>query len=204
MNVLKICVCTLAIAAVGCTPPKGEIGPKGPQGVAGINGTNGTNGLVGDKGVVGDKGAVGAVGLSGAKGPTGDLLTFYSGWKPLTFKLESEQTTAGVLTAQYSAEFAESTLSQAIIDKGSVMIFMDRKGISGTPQVNILKSSVQSSYTFIGSTTERYGIRGILNEAGKVKFTINVESSTANAQGVLDKIKNENIHIQTYAIAATN
>lgn len=202
MKSIKLSLLAVALGVFSCTPPKGEIGPKGPQGAQGENGTNGTDGLVGDKGPAGDKGPVGPLGPAGAQGPSGELQAYYSGWKPLTFALESEENFAGTVTAKYSALFEEQTITQSVLERGTVMIFTDRRG-DASSQIAILKSGVVSTYDFLDDSGE-YLISAILNEAGKLKFSIEVESANEDAAAITQKIANENIYIQTYAVLPTN
>lgn len=92
------------ILLVSCTKP----GPIGPQGTAGTNGTNGKDGTAGTNGTNGTDGTNGINGNANVIGTN-------------TVALNSGSWTAS--GSYFVATFSTTAITQAIVDKGAVMVY---------------------------------------------------------------------------------
>jgi hypothetical protein len=104
---LIVLVMTLLIS---CTKP----GPVEPQGPAGINGTNGKDGAAGTNGTNGTNGVDGTNGTNGVNGNANVIGTN-------TVALNSGSWTAS--GSYFLATFSTTAITQAIVDKGAVMVY---------------------------------------------------------------------------------
>lgn len=97
---------------------KGDVGPQGEQGVEGDKGDKGDAGARGATGATGPRGATGA---TGPQGPAGTANVIYSGW--LSFQ-QTQRDTVIDLTRLKVNHLIVPRLTQALIDNGSVQVFM--------------------------------------------------------------------------------
>jgi hypothetical protein len=103
----------------------GKNGAPGPQGPIGPTGATGQNGTAGTNGTPGTAGTAGAVGATGA---TGTANVIYSDW--ITPASYAQATTFG--TIHFDATITASTITQAILDKGTVLVYGKLDGYTAT------------------------------------------------------------------------
>lgn len=114
-----------ATGAKGDTGPAGTTGPRGETGAAGTNGTNGTNGThgkdgaTGETGPAGSRGETGAIGAQGPKGDPGTANVYYSDW--ITLNVTG-------FSGNYEATVITPKITQEILDKGVVLMFVKNSG----------------------------------------------------------------------------
>lgn len=99
----------------GPAGPAGSQGEQGIQGPKGDKGDRGATGPAGPRGATGPAGPKGAAGPAGPKGATGTANVVYSDWMTLTF---------GGGPALYSENISVPKLTQAIMDRGEVSVYM--------------------------------------------------------------------------------
>jgi hypothetical protein len=108
-----ICLSSLMVKCKkGDDGPIGPTGGKGDTGAAGANGTNGTNGSKGE------------TGATGPKGSTGTANVIYSDW----ITPASYTKTTVFSTINFTYDIAASKITQAILDKGTVLVYGKLEG----------------------------------------------------------------------------
>nr|WP_067058844.1 collagen-like protein [Mucilaginibacter sp. L294] len=144
----------------------------------------GDDGPIGPAGTKGDAGAVGANGPAGAKGATGATGTanvIYSDWiTPATY---TKTTVFG--TFNFTADIAASKITQAILDKGTVLVYGKMNGynpiIWPTDQVGVLPVVIN----YLNGTTPEIDTWSARTTVGKIQIVMtnnnNVYGSIANA-----------------------
>jgi len=155
----------LAIAFMLFATSCGKDGAVGPQGPAGPTGPTGT---------VGTAGTNGAAGATGATGATGTANVIYSDWfTPATY---AKTTIFG--TVHFDADQAASGITQAIIDKGTVLVYGKLNGynpvIWPTGQVSALPIEI----TYMNGTTQNIDSWSSLITLGNVRIDL---ASSSNA-----------------------
>ena len=122
----------LALTFFSSCAKQGEVGPTGPAGKDGINGTNGLNGTNGTDGQDGQDGTNGTNGTNGTDGVDGkDGNANVIGTNP--FSVTSTNWISGGGGTYYTATFTSSVITQAIVDKGVVMCYMQISNGVWTP-----------------------------------------------------------------------
>lgn len=117
-----------ANGAAGATGATGAAGPKGDKGDTGATGAVGAPGPKGEKGDKGDTGATGATGTAGPKGDKGDTGSanvIYSGWISMT---NASLWTTNSGGAYWTANFAAPAITQAVLDRGVILIYTNSTG----------------------------------------------------------------------------
>src|SRR3569833_917411 len=155
----------LAIAFMLFATSRGKDGAVGPQGPAGPTGPTGT---------VGTAGTNGAAGATGATGATGTANVIYSDWfTPATY---AKTTIFG--TVHFDADQAASGITQAIIDKGTVLVYGklndNNPVIWPTGQVSALPIEI----TYMNGTTQNIDSWSSLITPGNVRIDL---ASSSNA-----------------------
>jgi hypothetical protein len=148
---------------------KGDDGPIGPAGTKG------------DTGADGAKGANGANGAAGEKGATGTANVIYSDWiTPATY---TKTTVFG--TFNFTYDIAASKVTQAILDKGTVIVYGKMNGynpvIWPTDEVSVLPVVIN----YLSGTTPEIDTWSARNSVGKIQISMtnnnNVYGSISNA-----------------------
>lgn len=146
----------------------GPIGPAGTKGDAGATGANGTNG------------AGGATGATGPAGATGTANVIYSDWiTPATY---TKTTIFGTINFTY--DIIASKITQAILDKGTVLVYGRMNGYNSviwpTDQVSVLP--VVITYQNGGAQIDTWSARNLV---GKIQIVMtnstNVYAGISNA-----------------------
>ena len=155
LNHLLFTFITAAVILTSC----GKDGAVGPQGATGATGANGTAGATGTNG---------ANGATGPKGNTGTANVIYSDWyTPATY---TKTTVFG--TFNFTADIAASKITQAILDKGAVMVYGKLNGynpvIWPTDQVSILPIAI----SYMNGTTPTLDTWSALCTVGNVRITL--------------------------------
>jgi hypothetical protein len=150
---------------------KGDDGPIGPAGTKGDTGAAGANGT---------NGATGATGATGPAGATGTANVIYSDWiTPATY---TKTTVFG--TFNFTYDIAASKITQAILDKGTVIVYGKLNGynpvIWPTDQVGALPIVI--TYQSGGAQIDTWSARSLV---GKIQIVMNnstnVYGSISNA-----------------------
>ncbi|MGN6639831.1 MAG: hypothetical protein ACTHJ8_13040 [Mucilaginibacter sp.] len=94
----------------------------------GKDGATGPQGPVGATGPTGPTGTAGATGQTGATGATGTANVIYSAW--ITPPAYPENTVFG--TVHFDASITASTITQDVLDKGTVLVYGKLDGYSPT------------------------------------------------------------------------
>src|SRR5260221_2260371 len=147
--------------------PEGPVGATGPQGPAGANGASGTNGTNGTNG------ATGATGPQGPAGAAGTANVIYSSWATQSNWADTTFGNYGVLGVVSRSIRNAPGVTQAIIDQGVVLCYLQPGGSGGVfplPVTGILSSIPNIQISFILSP-------------GKVIFYVN-NISTGDASGL--------------------
>lgn len=118
----------------------------------------GDTGPQGEKGDKGDAGAAGNKGDKGDKGDPGTANVFYSGWKNLTFALNSTSTA-------YIAQMTEAKLTSDFLSTGEIKVYVNL----GTPA-----SPAVSPLPYV---EEEIQIRPFYG-TGRIQINANVNAST--------------------------
>ena len=165
-----ICLSSLMVKCKkGDDGPAGPLGPKGETGAGGANGTNGTNG------------ATGAAGPAGATGATGTANVIYSDWiTPATY---TKTTVFG--TVNFTYDIVAAQITQAILDKGTVLVYGKLEGYNPTiwpaGQVSVLPIVI----SYLSGTTSEIDTWSARTTLGKIKLVVtnnnNVYSGLATA-----------------------
>jgi hypothetical protein len=145
----------------GAVGPQGATGPTGPTGTAGTTGTNGTNGTAGVK---------------GATGATGTANVIYSDWfTPPTY---IKTTIFG--TIHFDADQPVSGITQAIIDKGTVLVYGKLDGYNPIIWPTDQVSGLPIAITYMNGTTQNIDTWSSLITLGNIRIDL---ASSANQYG---------------------
>jgi len=164
---LLLSIICLSSLLVKCK--KGDDGPIGPAGVKGDTGATGANG------------AAGANGATGPAGATGTANVIYSDWiTPATY---TKTTVFG--TFNFTYDIAASKITQAILDKGTVLVYGKMNGynpvIWPTDQVSVLPVVIN----YLNGTTPEIDTWSARSMVGKIQIVMtnnnNVYGSISNA-----------------------
>ena len=154
----------LSVLLVQCK--KGDDGPIGPAG---------------EKGDAGANGAAGAKGATGAAGATGTANVIYSDWiTPVTY---TKTTVFG--TTIFSYNIAASKVTQAILDKGTIIVYGKLNGynpvIWPADQVSVLPIAI----TYMSGAAANIDTWSAVSSVGKIQISLtsslNAYSSISNA-----------------------
>jgi hypothetical protein len=141
----------------------------------------GDDGPVGPAGTKGDAGEVGVKGATGATGATGTANVIYSDWiTPATY---TKTTVFGTLNFTY--DIAASKLTQAILDKGTVLVYGKMNGynpiIWPTDQVSVLPVVIN----YLNGTTSEIDTWAARSTVGHIQINMtnnnNVYAGLSNA-----------------------
>ena len=147
--------------AIGPQGPTGPQGPIGATGPAGANGTNGTNG---------------AAGATGATGATGTANVMYSAWvTPATYVK-----TAVFGTTYFSYDMAASKITQAILDKGTVIVYGKLNGYNPVIWPANQVSALPIVITYMSGSTANIDTWSARDTIGSVRISL---TSSTNAYG---------------------
>ncbi|RYD86833.1 MAG: collagen-like protein [Sphingobacteriales bacterium] len=153
--------------------PVGPAGPKGETGEAGKNGTNGTNG------------ATGATGAAGAAGATGTANVIYSDW--ITPPAYTKTTVFG--TSNFMYEIAASKITQAILDKGTVLVYGKLEGynqaIWPAGQVSVLPIVI----SYLVGTTSEIDTWSARSSVGKITLVVTNNNNVYAALSTLHSFR---------------
>lgn len=146
--------------AVGPAGPAGAVGPVGPTGSAGTNGTNGA---------------------TGATGATGTANVIYSNWyTPATY---TQTTIFG--TINFTADIPATKITQAILDKGSVLVYGKLNGYNPVIWPTDQVSQLPIAINYMSGTTPNLDTWSALCTVGNVRITltssINAYTNISNA-----------------------
>lgn len=149
---------------------EGPIGPTGAKGDTGAAGANGTNGATGPAGANGTNGA------TGATGPAGTANVIYSDW--ITPASYTKTTVFG--TSNFSYDITVSKITQAILDKGTVLVYGKLNGynpsIWPTDQVSVLPIVI----TYLSGTTPEIDTWSARASLGKIQIVMNNNNNVYN------------------------
>lgn len=151
----------------------GDIGPVGQKGLTGDSGaTNTTTGPKGATGPAGDTGAAGPQGPAGANGNTGVSNLVLTEWKKPNWKFVYDDNG----TSYYLGETDVPEITQAVIDKGFVIIY---RRINNSSSGN--DEFAQGSTSTITSGGNSYQITNNGYKLGKVMISFSTSLSTPRA-----------------------
>jgi len=166
VNYLLAVLTVIALFTTSCGKD-GSVGPAGATGATGPTGPTGATGAAGNNGTAGATGATGA---------TGSANVIYSDWyTPATY---TKTTVFG--TIHFYADKAASGITQAILDKGTVLVYGKLNGynpvIWPTDQVSVLPIEI----TYMSGTTPNTDSWSSLCTVGNVRVDL---TSSLNAYG---------------------
>jgi hypothetical protein len=147
-----ICLSSLLVKCKkGDDGPIGPAGEKGATGAAGANGANGTNG---------------ATGATGPAGATGTANVIYSDWiTPAAYTR-----TTIFSTYNFTYDIAASKITQAVLDKGTVLVYGKLAGynplIWPTGQVSVLPIVIN----YLSGTTPEIDTWSARTTVGKIQI----------------------------------
>ena len=147
----------------GAVGPQGPIGATGPAGPTGTAGTNGT------------------AGATGATGATGTANVIYSAW--VTPAAYVETTVFG--TTYFSYDMAASKITQAILDKGTVIVYGKLNGYNPVIWPTNQVSALPIVITYMSGTTSNIDTWAARDTVGSIRISLtsstNAYTSISNA-----------------------
>ena len=190
------------VLSFGISSCEGEEGPPGPAGINGTNGTNGVDGSDGSDGSDGTNGTNGSDGTDGTNGTNGvdgtdGAKTYYSNWLTPTWIAQTNSDN----TKYRLALFNTNSLSQSIIDRGIVLVYLKALGgeilqlpiTSGGVEFQVIFSlrKISVNYHF---TSSPYVTPPALNPLNKIRYILvpgtNLASKASQSkQDILDELK---------------
>jgi len=149
---LSLLVLAFTIIIASCTKegPEGPVGAQGPQGPPGSGGATGPTGLTGPQGPAGP---------TGPQGPPGTANVIYSVWFTPT-----AWTTPGLSQSTHSFDRSAPGVTQAIIDNGVVLSYIQPTGVNNATFLLPWVTSFGSNFYSFG-----YAIPAV----GTLRYTVN-------------------------------
>jgi len=151
---------------------KGDDGPIGPAGAKGDTGAAGANGT---------NGATGATGATGPAGATGTANVIYSDW--ITPAAYTKTTIFS--TFNFTYDIAASKITQAILDKGTVLVYGKLAGYNPTIWPADQVSALPIVINYLSGTTPEIDTWSARSTVGHIQINMtnnnNVYGSISNA-----------------------